>query len=108
MGSEALARTKKYCKHPSQEVNQVPAVNVTNALPLSYRDRLHHQPVVRLFYSLCLCERAHCQSTHFGRRPKYNSLPVAYLLRIFNKRVSLEFERELERSWKRVRELVES
>ena len=30
-----------------------------------------------------LCERAHCQSTHFGRRPTYNSFPVAYLLRIF-------------------------
>ena len=28
-----------------------------------------------------LCERAYCQSTHFGRRPTYNSLPAAY--RIF-------------------------
>ena len=57
-----------------------------------------------------LCERAHCQSTHFGRRPTYNSLPVAYLLWIFpleSDRMLEESWRELERSWRRVGELEE-
>ena len=49
------------------------------------------------------CERAHCRSTHFGRRPKYNSLPVAYLLRIFW-RVSWEWleESEWRVSWEEI------
>ena len=71
---------------------------------------LKHIKRVKLAWAICECERAHCQSTHFGRRSTYNSLPVAYLLRICQKvRVRVELELRVE-SWRELdrEELEES
>ena len=50
-----------------------------------------------------LCERAHCQSTHFGRRPTYNSLPPSpgrLSIVDLSVRVRQSVNRELEESWR--------
>ena len=84
-----LWQERKKWQTPKPGIESGTPANVTDALPLSHRDKRHHQPVCSKFYSFCLhflhCIHLPLRRKFFSKISNSHSNPCSSIIHIYNR-----------------------